>query len=292
MLKSMTGFGSASAETANYRISVEIKSLNSKFLDASIRLPKEYLHKDIEVRNLLSTSLERGKIGLIIELTDKGEVKAKANINKQLVKKYYQELVDVANLSAAPTEGLLAIALQMPGAIDTNAGATTDDSDWVGINSTILQALKKCEHFRLDEGRLLENKFLEYIHKIEHSLTEVIAQDPRRIQGIRDRIKLAFAEFANEEQVDKNRFEQELIYYIEKLDISEEKVRLKSHLDYFVESMKKDDASGKKLGFIGQEIGREINTIGSKANDAIIQRLVVEMKEELEKIKEQVLNIL
>ncbi len=292
MLKSMTGFGASTAETNNFKVSVEIKSLNSKFLDASIRLPKEYLHKDIEIRNILSTSLERGKIGMIVELTDKGEAKPKAAINQQLVKKYYQELLQTAQLAGAPTDGLLAIALQMPGAVDTNTGSTDDDADWKGVFATIHQALKKCENFRLDEGKLLENKFSEYIAKIAKSLEEVVAQDPRRIQGIRDRIKLAFAEFANEEQIDKNRFEQELIYYIEKLDISEEKVRLKSHLDYFLASMNNTDASGKKLGFIAQEIGREINTIGSKANDAAIQRLVVEMKEELEKIKEQVLNIL
>lgn len=292
MLKSMTGFGAATGETANYKVSVEIKSLNSKFLDASIRLPKEYQHKDIEVRNLLSTTLERGKVGLIIELVEKGEVKAKANINKALVHRYYQELEEVATLTGGSKERLLEIALQMPGAIDSGGGNVSDDSDWVGIHSVLLQALKKCEQFRLDEGRMLENKFTEYLQKIEQNLDDVVAQDPRRIQGISERIKVAFAEYANEGQVDKNRFEQELIYYIEKLDISEEKVRLKSHLDYFVESMQRDDASGKKLGFIGQEIGREINTIGSKANDAIIQRQVVEMKEELEKIKEQVLNIL
>jgi len=292
MLKSMTGFGASSAETNNFKVSVEIKSLNSKFLDASIRLPKEYQHKDIEVRNLLSTGLERGKVGMIIELLDKGEAKPKAAINKALVKNYYLELTETARLAGAPTEGLLAIALQMPGAVDSNAGNSETDNDWQVVNDTIQQALLKCVNFRLDEGKLLSNKFSEYITKIEKSLEEVVAQDPRRIQGIRDRIKLAFAEFANEEQIDKNRFEQELIYYIEKLDISEEKVRLKSHLEYFLGSMKNADASGKKLGFIAQEIGREINTIGSKANDAAIQRLVVEMKEELEKIKEQVLNIL
>ena len=292
MLKSMTGFGASTAETNNYKISVEIKSLNSKFLDASIRLPKEYLHKDIEIRNTLSTSLERGKIGMIVELMDKGEAKPKAAINQQLVKKYYQELVQTAQFAGAPIDGLLAIALQMPGAVDSNTGSNDDDADWKGVFATIQQALKKCENFRLDEGKLLGNKFSDYISKIGKSLEEVIAQDPRRIQGIRDRIKLAFAEFANEEQIDNNRFEQELIYYIEKLDISEEKVRLKSHLDYFLTSMNNADSSGKKLGFIAQEIGREINTIGSKANDAAIQRLVVEMKEELEKIKEQVLNIL
>ncbi|TAH25501.1 MAG: YicC family protein [Cytophagales bacterium] len=292
MLKSMTGFGAISSETNNYKVSIEIKSLNSKFLDANIRLPKEYLHKDIEVRNILTNRLERGKIGLIIELTEKGEAKAKANINNALVTKYFKELQDLAQTVGAAKEGLLQIALQMPGAIDSNNLNITDDSDWDGINNALLQALQKCEEFRKDEGNLLEKKFTAYIAKIGESLNQVIAQDPRRVQGIRERIKLAFKEFSNEDLIDKNRFEQELIYYIEKLDISEEKVRLQSHLDYFIESMKKEDASGKKLGFIGQEIGREINTIGSKANDAIIQRLVVEMKEELEKIKEQVLNIL
>jgi uncharacterized protein (TIGR00255 family) len=292
MLKSMTGFGSAQGESLTNRINIEIKSLNSKFLDASLRLPKDFMSKEIEVRNMLTTRLERGKISLIIECISKENNSSKGLINRELLKKYYSELHTIALELNAPITSLLETSLTLPGLLENTQSAELIEKEWVLINSLINQALDNCEKFRLDEGAILSKKFVEYIQKIDSLLKQVAEQDPRRLVSIREKIKMAFSEYAKEEMVDKNRFEQELIYYIEKLDIAEEKVRLQSHLNYFLESLGAKETSGKKLGFIAQEIGREINTIGSKANDAIIQKLVVEMKEELEKIKEQVLNIL
>jgi len=288
----MTGYGLASAETGNMAITVEIKSLNSKFLDINLKTPREYNDKELEIRNLLANTLERGKLGLSIEINQKGDVKPKVSINRELVKCYYEDLRLTATLVGASDSDLLKIALQMPKAI--NAGSETEETvkEWDVILNVLKEALGKCEEFRLNEGKVLEAKLEEYIKNIDEQLKKVDEADPQRIKSVRDRIKSHLAEFQLGEQVDQNRFEQELIYYIEKLDISEEKVRLRSHLQYFLETMKSKDANGKKLGFIAQEIGREINTIGSKSNDASMQRFVVEMKEELEKIKEQSLNIL
>lgn len=292
MLKSMTGYGLASLETDTLSISVEIKSLNSKFQDINLKLPREYAEKELEVRNILGNTLERGKIGLFTEVEHKGEVKPTVFVNRELVKQYYKDLKETADLIGASDADLLKVALQMPKAINAEEGSEDAEKEWQMILQVIQEAIKKCETFRVSEGKTLEGKLESYIHKIEALLKNVDEADPQRIKNVRDRIQNHLNEYQIGDQVDKNRFEQELIYYIEKLDISEEKVRLKSHLHYFLETMKSQDANGKKLGFIAQEIGREINTIGSKANDASIQRFVVEMKEELEKIKEQSLNIL
>lgn len=291
MLKSMTGYGVATAENDQLSVSVELKSLNSKFLDLTMRLAKEYADKELEIRNLLNTTIERGKVSLVIEIKQKTEVKPKVNINKGLVKYYYQELLDTAEKVGAPKEDLFRTALSLPGVVDSDAQLNDNDAEWKFILSVIQDAIKKFEGFRLAEGKVLGNKFLEYLDKVEVLLKKVEVFDPQRIEGIRERIKTHVAEYTQTE-MDKGRFEQELIYYIEKLDISEEKVRLKTHIDYFKETMISPDSNGKKLGFISQEIGREINTIGSKANDANIQRCVVEMKDELEKIKEQGMNVL
>jgi uncharacterized protein (TIGR00255 family) len=292
MLKSMTGFGVAASETERVEINVEVKSLNSKFLDASLRLPKEYSDKDIEVRNLLSGTLERGKVSFSIDLIEKGEAISKISINKTLVKKYFEELLEASQHAGAADTDLFKLALQMPRAIDTSNNKEDLDKEWNDILKVVKIAISKCESFRLSEGKLLEEKFKGYISKIESLLKKIELQDTARTIYIKEKIRNALHEFSLKEEIDENRFEQELIYYIEKLDISEEKVRLKSHLDYFLENLVSEESNGKKLSFIAQEIGREINTIGSKANDAIIQHFVVEMKEELEKIKEQVLNIL
>jgi uncharacterized protein (TIGR00255 family) len=292
MLKSMTGYGIASSENENISVTVEIKSLNSKFMDANIKLPREFADRELEIRNILSATLERGKIGFSVELEHKGEVKPKVFVNRELVKQYFKDLKETAAMLNAPDAELLKIALQMPKAIDSDFENVDNNEEWQFIVKAVNEAVKKCEDFRYSEGKVLEQKFTSYIKKVEELLNKISEFDPQRIEGVRTRILGHFNEYKMGEQMDKNRFEQELIYYIEKLDISEEKVRLLNHLEYFMETMKGKESNGKKLGFIAQEIGREINTIGSKANDSSIQRCVVEMKEELEKIKEQVLNIL
>ena len=291
MLKSMTGYGIAAAEAEGLAISVEVKSLNSKFLDLNIKAPKEYADKDIEIRNLISSTMERGKVTLSIEV-ERGEQEAQVSINRELITQYYNELKETAVALGAPHDDLFRLALQMPKVVNADTEEKESQEEWNLVVKLLRDAIKKCEEFRLQEGKGLEQKFKEYVDRIGQLLVKVNAADPQRIESIRERVRNHFADYGMNEQVDKNRFEQELIYYIEKLDISEEKVRLRSHLDYFLETLAEKESNGKKLGFIAQELGREINTIGSKANDVTIQRAVVEMKEELEKIKEQVMNIL
>lgn len=292
MIRSMTGYGNSSGENDSLKVTAEVKSLNSKFLDLSLRVPKEYSDREFELRNLVSSILDRGKITVSVEIQEKGEANPAVSINRDLVKHYYKDLAETAQLVGATQCDLLRIALTMPKAINLETESSDKPEEWNLIFATVKEAFKKCDEFRLQEGNMLSEKLKEYVHKIDQSLIKVTEFDPQRIAAVRERIHNHFEEFKMNELVDPNRFEQELVYYIEKLDINEEKVRLKSHLDYFLETMNGSDGSGKKLGFIAQEIGREINTIGSKANDANIQRHVVEMKEELEKIKEQVLNIL
>ncbi|WP_299251023.1 YicC/YloC family endoribonuclease [uncultured Cytophaga sp.] len=292
MIKSMTGYGSHTAENDKISVSVEIKSLNSKFLDLNLRLSKEYSDRELEVRNILNNTIERGKVGLNIDVQSKGGVKAKVFINRELVALYYKDLKETADAIGASDSDLFKLALQMPKAMESEAETEDSSEDWALIQKVLVEAIAKCNEFRKDEGKTLSLKFQEYIKNIGDALTKVEAFDPQRIEAIRTRIRQHFDDYSKSEQLDNSRFEQELIFYIEKLDISEEKVRLRSHLSYFLEAMEGAEANGKKLGFIAQEIGREINTIGSKANDANIQRSVVQMKEELEKIKEQSLNIL
>ncbi len=292
MIKSMTGYGSHTAENDKISVSVEIKSLNSKFLDLNLRLSKEYSDRELEIRSLLNTAIERGKVGLSIDVNSKGGVKAKVFINRELVALYYNDLKDTAKSIGASESDLFKLALQMPKAMESESENIDSTEDWVLIQQVLTEAIVRCNAFRKDEGNTLALKFKEYIQTIGDCLSKVEVFDPQRIEAIRTRIRQHFDEYSKSEQLDNSRFEQELIFYIEKLDISEEKVRLRSHLNYFLESMDAPEANGKKLGFIAQEIGREINTIGSKANDANIQRFVVQMKEELEKIKEQALNIL
>ena len=292
MIKSMTGYGSHTAENDKISVSVEIKSLNSKFLDLNLRLSKEYSDRELEVRNILNNIIERGKVGLNIDVQSKGGVKAKVFINRALVALYYKDLKETADAIGAPQTDLFKLALQMPKAMESEAETEDSAEDWALIQKVLIEAITKCNEFRKDEGETLSLKFQEYIKNIGDALTKVEAFDPQRIEAIRTRIRQHFDDYSKSEQLDNSRFEQELIFYIEKLDISEEKVRLRSHLSYFLDAMEGAEANGKKLGFIAQEIGREINTIGSKANDANIQRAVVQMKEELEKIKEQSLNIL
>lgn len=292
MMKSMTGFGSSLVETDGFKISVEVKTLNSKTLDASMRLPRQFSDKELEVRNILNESLERGKVSLNIEFQKTGNVETSSKVNLPIFKAYYQQLAEAAEAVGAGKEDLFRLALGMNNSIETSSEGKTSEDEWKLVLNGLKTALAECNSFRNDEGKKLEEKFVSYIDTIESLLKEVINQDPNRIENLKKRISDKISDLLTPEQIDKNRFEQELIYYIEKLDITEEKVRLQNHLNYFREVMNSAENTGKKLGFIAQELGREINTIGSKANDVVIQKSVVCMKEELEKIKEQLLNIL
>lgn len=293
MLQSMTGFGSATVENDKISITAEVKTLNSKFTDTYCRIPKTYSNREVEIRNHLSKQLSRGKIEFNLNVSPKDESAAGTSINRPVVKAYFKDLQETAKelaFEADPTE-LLRIASMMPNAFDSNARSEEEtEEEWELIQKAIDEAIKKCIEFRTQEGAATGEKFIEYIDAIDEKLTAVAAQDPNRIPVIRERIEKSMADWIDNENFDRNRFEQELIYYVEKFDISEEKVRLKNHLVYFKKELQKE-SNGKRLNFITQEIGREVNTIGSKANDAIIQRLVVEMKDELEKIKEQTMNI-
>jgi uncharacterized protein (TIGR00255 family) len=291
MNKSMTGYGTASFESETMTVSVEVKTLNSKFLDINLRLPRVFSDKEIEVRNLLSDRLQRGKAAVNIEYQRLDAAATKLAINKKLFLQYYQELSELAGQVGANTDELLKLTLQSPEVMVTEKTDEDLSEDWQVVLDTLKKALEHCNAFREQEGQALVNKLAVYADTIEELLAEVEKQEPTRLEVVKTRIKQSLEELKSPEKIDENRFEQELIYYIEKLDINEEKVRLRNHLKYFHEIMKSKESQGKKLGFVAQEIGREINTIGSKANDAVIQKLVVSMKEELEKIKEQVLNV-
>ncbi len=292
MVKSMTGYGSASLANDSLSINIEVKTLNSKFLDVNLRLPKQLADRELEIRTVLTDVLQRGKVSMTVDVVNEQETDLKQRYNEELFIQYYQALRKLADRVVAPHEELFKLALNSPDVIITDQSSELDETLWAQIKGLISEALDGCDAFRAKEGAILEKKFEAYVNTIGQCLNEIERLDPKRIERIRSRIKNNLAEFVDQEGLDKNRLEQELIYYIEKLDITEEKVRLKSHLDHFLEVLNHSQSSGKKLGFISQEIGREINTIGSKANDAEIQRYVVAMKEELEKIKEQLLNVL
>ncbi|MFT5242909.1 MAG: hypothetical protein ACI8QQ_000832 [Psychroserpens sp.] len=282
----MTGYGKSVIQLPTKKISIEIKSLNSKNLDLNTRMPSMYREKELAVRKRIASKLVRGKVdfSLYIEIT--GE-EASTQINKTLVKQYITQLKDVIN-TGEETE-YLKMAIRMPDALTTER-EEIDENEWSEISKVIDSSLEKIEQYRLDEGGTLEADFIGRVETIATLLDDVIAMDPDRIAGVRERLTKGIADI--KEKVDENRFEQELVYYIEKFDITEEKVRLQNHLEYFQKALNSDDSNGKKLGFISQEMGREINTIGSKSNHAPMQKLVVQMKDELEKIKEQLLNVL
>lgn len=285
MIKSMTGYGKSVLQLPSKKISIEIKSLNSKNIDLNMRMPSSYRVKELELRKLLSNELVRGKVDFSLYLEITGE-ETSSQINKPVVKAYMQQLKDVV---ATDDAELLQMAIRLPDAVTTDR-EDIDEDEWNAINNEIHSTLEKMEAYRIAEGKALETDFNTRIKNIQSLLQKVIEMDPERIDLVRERLNRGIAEI--KEKVDENRFEQELVYYIEKFDITEEKVRLQNHLDYFVKSLNSTDSNGKKLGFISQEMGREINTIGSKANYAPMQKLVVQMKDELEKIKEQLLNVL
>lgn len=288
----MTGFGQAAFSSGEGTLSVEVKSLNSKFFDLTLRLPKKYSEKELELRNLIAEKLERGKVSLSIDYQTGLKIEIRQQYNEALFISYFTELKKLADKVNAGHDSLFQMALNSPDVVQSNGKEELDPAEWERVLALLSEAIVKCELFRAEEGKSLEVKLSSYIGHIRESLLEVEKIDPKRIEKIRSRIKGNITDFFGNEGVDANRLEQEIIFYIEKLDIHEERVRLKTHLDYFLKIMGEKQSNGKKLGFIAQEIGREINTIGSKANDAEMQQHVVMMKEELEKIKEQLNNVL
>jgi uncharacterized protein (TIGR00255 family) len=286
MIQSMTGFGKATLQLPTKKITIEVKSLNSKGLDLNVRMPSLYREMELGLRNQIALKLERGKVDFSIFIESTAE-QTTTKVNVPIVKAYINQLREVY-ANADETE-LMKMAVRMPDTMKIERDEI-DENDWVQIQTVIEEALQNILTFRKDEGQSLENEFQLRIGNIRQYMNEALALDPERVQAIKDRLQTAIAEL--KVNVDENRFEQELIYYLEKLDITEEKVRLTNHLDYFLETINGTEANGRKLGFITQEMGREINTMGSKSNHAQMQKLVVQMKDELEKIKEQVLNVL
>ena len=288
MIQSMTGFGKSIVELPNKKITIELKSLNSKNLDLNARMPSQYRERELDLRSKIAKSLSRGKVdfSLYVEIT--GEATS-ASVNAEVVKKYIQQLKEIPSSGITNDAALLEIAMRLPDTLKTERDEI-DESEFNAIDQGLEEALEEINDFRNSEGKALEKDFLLRIDTLQQLLKEVIEIDPQRIAAVKERLQKGIEEL--KENVDENRFEQELVYYIEKYDITEEKTRLENHLSYFMETLNSSDSNGKKLGFIGQEIGREINTIGSKSNFAPMQKLVVQMKDELEKIKEQMLNVL
>jgi uncharacterized protein (TIGR00255 family) len=282
----MTGFGKATLQLPTKKITIEVKSLNSKGLDLNVRMPSLYREMELGLRNLIASKLERGKIDFSIYIESTAE-QTSTRVNVPIVKAYINQLLEV--YPDADTTELMKMAVRMPDTMKVER-EEIDKSEWATIQTVIEEALQNILNFRKDEGESLEKEFQLRIANIRQFMKEALALDPERVQAIKERLQTAIAEL--QVNVDENRFEQELIYYLEKLDITEEKVRLTNHLDYFLDTIKGTEANGRKLGFITQEMGREINTMGSKSNHAQMQKLVVQMKDELEKIKEQVLNVL
>ncbi|AEK22559.1 UPF0701 protein yloC [Capnocytophaga canimorsus Cc5] len=280
----MTGFGKSATQLTDKRITIEIKSLNSKNADINTRIPLAYREKELEIRKRISDRLQRGKIDFSLFVENTG-TQTPSKVNESIVKSYIQQLKNIVD---GDTTELLKMAVRMPDALQTTLEEVSGE-EFQTIAQCMETALDELLSFRIKEGAVLEREFILRITNIQKLLVKVETLDPERLVLIRERLEKAVAEMQN---VDVNRFEQELIFYLEKLDITEEKIRLKNHLDYFLETLQLPESNGRKLGFIAQEIGREINTLGSKANFSPIQQLVVQMKDELEKIKEQVLNVL
>ncbi len=293
MLKSMTGFGKASGQVDDKTVNVEIKSLNSqKGLDLSVKLPSKYRAFEYEVRNRVSAVLQRGKIDVFITL-EHNTAASEISLNKELIISYFNEFKSIADEIGASTEHLLPTILKMPDVFG-ESHEEPSETELKKIEEMVLQAIKEVEKFRVIEGKTTEDDLQLHVKNIEDLFEKLKLEDKRRIVEIRERIKNNLDIFIPKDKVDLNRFEQEVVYYIEKLDVNEELSRLKAHCDYFKNIIAdgKEEQKGRKLNFISQEIGREINTIGSKANDAVIQKMVINMKDELEKIKEQTSNIL
>ncbi len=286
MIQSMTGFGKATLQLPTKKITVEIKSLNSKGLDLNVRMPSLYREMELGLRNEIAVKLERGKIDFCIYVENTAE-QTSTKINVPIVKDYIRQMREV--IASADETELMKMAVRMPDALKTERDEI-DEDDWSEIKKVVDEGLKNIKSFRVSEGVALEKEFLHRIANIMTLMNETVALDSERIQTVKARLRTAIDEL--KVNIDENRFEQELIFYLEKYDITEEKVRLENHMNYFIETIAGTEANGRKLGFITQEMGREINTMGSKSNHSMMQKLVVQMKDELEKIKEQVLNVL
>lgn len=287
----MTGYGKAIQETGQHKITVEVKTLNSKQADISTRLPWIYKEKELDIRNMLNRRLERGKIDLTVSLDVMGEEPAPV-INKSNIISYYKQLREISDeLGLNSGSDLLGIVMRLPETLNTGKPELTEE-EWGQLSRLIDDAITMTDLYRLEEGKSIEADLLKSVNRIMQLLDNLGSVEGDRLTRIREKLKTSLYETIGTENIDQNRFEQELIFYLEKMDINEEKVRLKKHCDYFTETLKGAGSNGKMLNFISQEMGREINTIGSKANDAAMQKLVVMMKDELERIKEQTLNVL
>lgn len=285
MIQSMTGYGKSEVELLQKSATIEIRTLNSKNIDFNIRVPNAYREKEPEIRNLLATQLKRGKVDFTLTI-ENNEIGGHTSINEMVVSHYLGQL---SKLGLSDKENMLNIAMRLPDVLKTEVEDINDD-EWIQITDALLKTIEKVITFRKDEGLVLKKDFSCRIDNIQQLTKQIDCLDEERLKNIRERLYKAIEEL--KQSVDENRFEQELIYYLEKLDVTEEKVRLRNHLSYFLDELNNPTSNGKKLGFIGQEIGREINTLGSKANFAPMQKIVVQMKDELEKIKEQLLNVL
>lgn len=291
MIQSMTGFGKATCEYGNKKIVVEVKSLNSKQADISTRIAGVYREKDIEIRNLIASNLERGKIDFVLYIDNSGK-ESVTQINQSVIEAYYQQICQLsANLNIEVPQNWFEVLLRLPDALKTETNEL-DEEEWVEILKTIKTAIEQLQAFRKQEGKSLEKVFLDKINNIGELLDQIAPYEAERVERIKTKLEENLQSISEKIDLDKNRLEQEFIFYIEKLDVNEEKVRLRNHLKYFVETMQHEKSPGKKLGFIAQEIGREVNTLGSKSNHSEMQKIVVLMKDELEQIKEQVLNVL
>lgn len=292
MIQSMTGYGKATAELSDKKINVEIKSLNSKAMDLSTRIAPLYREKEIEIRNEIAKALERGKVDFSLWIDKKDACELITPINQDVVVAYYERIRTISEMTGIPApEDWFSTLLRMPDVMTKNDIQELSEEEWKAVHATVLQAIQSLVDFRIQEGAALEKKFREKISNIAKLLTSVDPYEKERVEKIKERITDALEKTISVDY-DKNRLEQELIYYIEKLDINEEKQRLSNHLKYFINTMEDGSGQGKKLGFIAQEMGREINTLGSKSNHAEMQKIVVQMKDELEQIKEQVLNVM
>ena len=286
MIQSMTGFGKATMQLSHKKITVEIKSLNSKGLDLNVRVPTVYREMELSIRTQLSTALERGKIDFSLYVEAIND-ETTSKLNQSIINSYISQLKAI--VTGADETELLKMAVRFPDALKIEREAL-DENEWNQIELVIANAIVNIKNFRQDEGNSLEKEFVLRTKNIHNLMVEAISFDAERIETVKNKLKTAIEDLKI--SIDENRFEQELIYYIEKYDITEERVRLENHLNYFNETLSGTEANGRKLGFITQEIGREINTMGSKSNHTKMQKLVVMMKDELEKIKEQVLNVL
>ncbi|MFV0472585.1 MAG: YicC/YloC family endoribonuclease [Paludibacteraceae bacterium] len=291
MLQSMTGFGKATCDIHNKKIVVEIKSLNSKQLDLSTRICSQYREKELDIRNLINSTIERGKVDFALYI-DSANKESTTKINRIILKSYVEQIKEIAKENGidAPNEWF-SVIMKMPDVLKMET-EEPDENEWETVENTILEAINQLTEFRTQEGRVIENVFTEKINRIETFLLQIEPYESERIEKIKSRLEDYLSSLSDKIDYDQNRLEQELIFYVEKLDVNEEKIRLKNHLKYFLETMHRDKSAGKKLGFITQEIGREINTLGSKSNHSEMQKIVVMMKDELEQIKEQILNTL